>query len=70
MIPKRCPFCGTLPTVFPKHPEVEGNAWAAVKCVNARCPAQPTVLDGAKFCDSRGSAAYKALAIRRWNRRK
>jgi hypothetical protein len=65
-----CPFCGKQPIVEPENPERDGNAWAAVECVNERCVAKPRVLDGALICDERGAAAYKRLAIRRWNRRK
>lgn len=64
-----CPFCGRSPEVGPKDPEREGNAFAYVACKNERCPATPYVTDGALICDDRGSAAYKRLAIKRWNRR-
>jgi hypothetical protein len=67
--PLPCPFCGKEPDVYPHHPETEGNAWGEVVCVNGRCPAQPRVLDGAVIADERGTAAYKRLAIKRWNRR-
>jgi len=67
--PLPCPFCGKAPEVGPVCPETEGNAWGYVECVNQRCPAKPRVRDGAKRSDERGSVAYKALAIRRWNRR-
>lgn len=64
-----CPFCGKTPKVVPTRPDLDGNAWGAVVCVNSRCPAQPRVEDGATVSDERGSDAYKALAIKRWNRR-
>jgi hypothetical protein len=67
--PLPCPFCGKEPQVGPARPEIEGNAWGYVECINERCPAQPRVRDGANCSDERGSAAYKALAVRRWNRR-
>ena len=67
--PLPCPFCGAIPHVEPDDPSKEGNAWAAVQCENSRCVAKPRVLDGALSCDERGTAAYKRLAIRRWNRR-
>jgi hypothetical protein len=70
LTPFPCPFCGRLPSVLPTRPDVEGNAWGAVQCMNERCPAQPTVRDGAQVADSRGSGAYRDLAIKRWNRRK
>lgn len=65
--PLPCPFCGKQPKVMPSNPKMDGNAWGAVACVNRRCPAQPQVNDGALGCDERGSDAYKASAIRRWN---
>jgi hypothetical protein len=67
--PLPCPFCGKPPKVMPSNPDLDGNAWGAVQCVNGRCPAQPRVEDGSRQSDERGSAAYKAQAIRRWNRR-
>lgn len=67
--PLPCPFCGEIPEVYPKNPAEEGNAWGEVSCVNPRCVAQPSVQDGSKQADERGSAKYKQLAIRRWNRR-
>ena len=67
--PKACPFCGVEPSVFPKNPEKEGNAWGAVRCVNASCPAQPQVSDGEEVSDERGTKAYQQAAIVRWNRR-
>lgn len=67
--PRCCPFCGKKPKVGPANPEVEGNAWAFVRCTNRRCPARPMVKDGALSSDERGSDKYKELAIRRWNRR-
>lgn len=69
MMPLPCPFCGKLPEVYPKDPSREGNAFGQVRCENDRCQAQPVVNDGALSADERGSAAYKRLAIRRWNRR-
>lgn len=70
MKPLPCPFCGQPPEVYPKNPEREGNAFGQVRCENLRCPATPCVNDGAMTCDERGSAAYKQLAIKRWNRRR
>jgi hypothetical protein len=74
--PKPCPFCGKTPEVFPRDPKQEGNAWAAVQCMNHRCATYAglgnggvQVRDGALQCDERGSDAYKAAAIRRWNKR-
>jgi hypothetical protein len=67
--PLSCPFCGKLPKITPTRPDLDGDAWGAVECVNKRCPAQPSVSDGAAIADSRGSDAYKAAAVRRWNRR-
>jgi hypothetical protein len=64
--PRLCPFCHTEPKVIPSNPEMDGNAWGAVQCVNQACPARPRVADGSTVADERGSDAYKALAIRRW----
>jgi hypothetical protein len=70
LTPLPCPFCGKNPHVMPSNPDLDGNAWGAVKCVNARCAVQPSCRDGSKQADERGSGAYKDLAIKRWNRRK
>ncbi len=67
--PLGCPFCGTAPVVYPKNPEREGNAFGQVRCETDDCPGQPVVNDGADVCDERGSDAYKALAVTRWNTR-
>lgn len=71
-----CPFCGRAPHIGPARPDLDGNAWAEVVCLNRRCVTYDerfrrgvTVRDGALSCDERGSAAYKRAAIRRWNRR-
>lgn len=69
LTPEPCPFCGKSPRVEPRDPDREGNAWGQVRCVNARCHAQPSVLDGCTVADERGTGAYKDLAIRKWNRR-
>lgn len=67
--PKPCPWCGAIPAVFPECPAIEGNCWGRVQCMNKACPAKPSVGDGEKVSDERGSDAYKACAIERWNRR-
>lgn len=74
---KPCPFCGASPELRPKNPKQEGDAWAAIVCVNTECPTFSWVFnegvrvdDGEDVADSRGSAAYVAAAIRRWNVRK
>lgn len=74
--PLPCPFCGKLPNVHPKRPDVQGNAWGMVQCENSRCATYDpitacgvSVQDGATISDERGSAAYKQAAIQRWNRR-
>lgn len=68
--PRPCPFCGSLPKVYPTRPEIEGNAFGQVRCENQRCAANPVVNDGALIADERGPDKYKELAIRRWNRRR
>lgn len=70
LIPLPCPFCGGAPVVLPEDPRIDGDAWGEVRCENQRCPVQPICGDGATVADDRGSAAYKRLAIRRWNTRK
>lgn len=67
--PLPCPFCGAEPELFPKDPKREGNAFGEVRCVNPKCPAQPMVSDGELVADDRGTAAYQAIAVSRWNRR-
>lgn len=67
--PKPCPFCGAPPEIYPKRPGIEGNAFGQVHCENDACPAQPCVNDDEDVADDRGSDAYKAIAIERWNRR-
>lgn len=67
--PLPCPFCGHRPTLLPKEPERDGDAWGEVACTNRRCPAQPKVKDGCRVRDDRGHGAYLDAAIRRWNRR-
>ena len=69
MTPLPCPFCGKIPVVRPVKPNVEGNTWGEVKCINYACPAMPSVLDGERVADKRGSEAYKQAAIKRWNTR-
>ena len=64
-----CPWCGGVPTVGPQFPERDGNAWGFVHCLNVDCPAQPHIEDGETIADERGSDAYKAAAIARWNTR-
>ncbi|MBI3229877.1 MAG: hypothetical protein HYZ45_06775 [Burkholderiales bacterium] len=71
--PLSCPFCGEMPVILPTVEDVDagvcGAAYAEVRCINMRCPAQPSVHDGAEIADDRGSQAYKKLAIARWNQR-
>lgn len=64
-----CPFCGESPETGPDNPTLEGDAWGEVRCVNELCPAQPCVADGEDVNDDRGTAAYIASAISRWNTR-
>lgn len=64
-----CPFCGDEPRILPENPEVEGNAFARVCCINTNCQGMPSVHDGELSCDDRGSDQYKLCAIKRWNSR-
>jgi hypothetical protein len=66
---KACPFCGEMPALQPRNPKEEGNAWGAVYCDNPKCVANPRVRDGESVADERGTDAYQAIAIRRWNTR-
>lgn len=65
----RCPFCDTVPMVYPTDPDKEGAAWGEVRCENAKCPAKPVVRDGISSDDPRGPGAYICDAVRRWNTR-
>ena len=73
--PLPCPFCGKAPFVGPTDPKRDGGAHGYVECRNRDCVTHPwggfghgpKVDDGADVCDDRGSAAYKALAVWRWN---
>ena len=67
--PKPCPFCGALPRVLPTDPDLMGNAWGSVMCLNPKCLVNPECRDNSAIADDRGSEAYKQLAIRNWNRR-
>lgn len=69
LIPLNCPFCGVAPVVGPADPDLEGNAWGWVQCLNEGCAVQPSVLDGETCADQRGSGAYIDCAIQRWNKR-
>jgi hypothetical protein len=64
-----CPFCGETPEVYPRRPEIEGDAFGQVRCENDDCQAKPVVNDGEDCADDRGSDLYKLAAIKRWNRR-
>lgn len=67
MNPKPCPWCHCTPIIEPVDAARDGGAWGLVRCTNAECPAQPCVRDGEAVADDRGSAAYRAAAVRRWN---
>lgn len=67
--PIGCPFCGEIPDVLPFDPKRDGGCWGEVRCVNANCHAKPVVRDSARLNTDCGSAAYKEIAIRHWNRR-
>lgn len=64
---KPCPFCGTVPSVYPKRPEIEGDGFGHVRCENDDCPAQPCVNAYTSGPDT--LEAHKAAAIALWNRR-
>lgn len=67
--PLTCPFCRKEPKVMPSNPELDGDAWGEVRCVNRKCHAQPNVVDGSNVSDMRGPGAYKDMAIKKWNKR-
>lgn len=69
VVPRPCPFCGSAPVITPVDPDKDGTCWGSVKCVNKDCWVQPDARDGLNINDDRGSQAYKAKAIARWNTR-
>ena len=69
LTPIGCPFCGEAPSLSPDNPDLDGNAWGEVACLNDDCPATPSVTDGESISDDRGSGAYIDAAIRLWNKR-
>ena len=67
---KPCPFCGENPMVGPADPEIEGDGWGEVKCVNTDCEASPSVEvydlpENIEWI----SDHYKKAAIFSWNKR-
>ena len=60
-----CPFCGAMPILFPQRPDIEGNAWGAVTCMNETCRVRPS----AQWFDDRGTHFCHRKAILDWNRR-
>ena len=58
---KPCPFCGGKPSVFPRDPEKEGDAWTRVMCTRKSCAA-PKV----EVFSERG---HFMKAAKRWNAR-
>ena len=73
---KPCPFCGETPDLFPKDPEIEGDAWASVKCINEVCDCKPELKIYEDAC-AEGESGGRWLvgkeifeeATRRWNTR-
>jgi hypothetical protein len=62
--PFPCPFCGAHPQI------IDGTAWAAVRCENPACHAQPAVNDGEPYPERPApTEAFKESAILRWNQR-
>jgi len=57
-----CPFCGSQPKVLPTRPDLDGDAWARVICVNSYCHVQPVA---EAYVDQNP----KAAAIAKWNTR-
>ena len=63
-----CPFCGTHPSIGPKRPDLEGNAWAFVQCEDACCFAQPRV-ESHEESGEDCAALNRRDAIVKWNTR-
>ena len=61
---KPCPFCKTLPEVFPLQPEIEGSAWTKIECCHSNCSVKPSV---AAYDDC--ASVHRAEAIAAWNKR-
>lgn len=61
---KPCPFCGAQPSIFPRDPENEGNAWASVQCCNDDCPIEVISYE---YGEGHSDSVAKAAAA--WNRR-
>lgn len=67
--PLPCPFCGALPWLGPVNPKMDGNCVGYVVCSNDQCQARPMVSHDILVNDERGTKAYQANAIVRWNTR-
>jgi hypothetical protein len=65
--PVPCPWCKHPPHVGPDDPATEGSCVGRVECLNFDCPVKPFVRDDILVNDDRGSDAYKARAVERWN---
>lgn len=66
---RQCPFCGEPPVVEPIDWRAEGDAWAAVTCVNDDCLVKPSLRNWANLASSgaKSHEGQKRAAVKKWN---